>query len=71
MKDRENMKKNERFEQAQYDQMQKEHVILLGKREQEKLDAYKAKVAAEKESRDRQLKIEKQRKRTTQKADFK
>lgn len=71
MKDRENMKKNERLEQAQYDQMQKEHVILLGKREQEKLDAYKAKVAAEKESRDRQLKIEKQRKRTTQKADFK
>jgi hypothetical protein len=39
--------------------MQSEHVKLLGRREQEKLDAYKTKVAAEKESRDRQLKIEK------------
>jgi hypothetical protein len=51
--------------------MQSEHVKLLGRREQEKLDAYKTKVAAEKESRDRQLKIEKQRKRATDKADFK
>lgn len=51
--------------------MQAEHVKLLGAREQEKLDAYKAKVAAEKESRDRQLKIEKSRKRVQQKADFK
>jgi hypothetical protein len=51
--------------------MQSEHVKLLGRREQEKLDAYKIKVAAEKESRDRQLKIEKQRKRATDKADFK
>lgn len=51
--------------------MQAEHVKLLGIREQEKLDAYKAKVAAEKESRDRQLKIEKSRKRVQQKADFK
>jgi hypothetical protein len=44
--------------------MQEEHVKLLGVREQEKLDQYKAKVDAEKESRDRQLKLEKQRKRT-------
>lgn len=51
--------------------MQAEHVKLLGVREQEKIDAYKAKVAVEKESRDRQLKIEKTRKRTTQKQDFK
>jgi hypothetical protein len=71
MRDRDNQKRVERGEQAQYDKMQAEHVKLLGVREQEKLDAYKAKVAVEKDSRDRQLKIEKIRKRTTQKQDFK
>ena len=43
----------------QYDKMQEEHVALLGARETAKLKEYQAKVQAEKESRDRQLKIEK------------
>ena len=50
-----------------YDKMQEEHVALLGAREQAKMDEYRAKVIAEKESRDRQLKLEKQRRKHQQK----
>ena len=53
-----------------YDKMQEEHVALLGARETAKMNEYRAKVLAEKESRDRQLKLEKQRRRLVQKQEF-
>jgi hypothetical protein len=53
-----------------YDRMQTEHVALLGARETAKNNEYKQKVNAEKESRDRQLKLDKQRKRVQQKTDY-
>ena len=42
-----------------YDKMQEDHVKLLGEREMAKLEQTKAKIHAEKESRDRQLKLDK------------
>lgn len=53
-----------------YDRMQTEHVALLGARETAKNNEYRMKVVAEKESRDRQLKLDKQRKRVQQKTDY-
>ena len=53
-----------------YEALQDEHVKLLGVREQEKLAAQQAKIQQEKESRDRQLREEKARKRTEDKTAF-
>jgi len=70
MNDKNKAKQSEKEERAQYDIMQAEHVKLLGEKENEKSKQYAAKVVAEKESRDRQLKLEKQRRRVQQKVDY-
>jgi len=70
MNDKTKAKQSEKEERAQYDVMQAEHVKLLGEKETEKSKQYAAKVLAEKESRDRQLKLEKQRRRVQQKVDY-
>lgn len=53
-----------------YETLQEEHVKLLGQREQEKLAAQREKIQQEKESRDRQLREEKTRKRNDDKDAF-
>ena len=53
-----------------YEQLQNEHVKLLGQREVEKAQACREKVMQEKESRDKQLKEEKVRKRREDKDAF-
>lgn len=53
-----------------YEQLQDEHVKLLGQREVEKAHAVREKIMQEKESRDKQLKEEKIRKRKEEKEAF-
>ena len=53
-----------------YETLQEEHVKLLGQREQEKLAAQREKIQQEKQSRDRQLREEKTRKRNDDKDAF-
>ena len=53
-----------------YEQMQEEHVKLLGEREMEKERAHKEKIRLEKESRDRQLNDEKMRRKREKKQEF-
>ena len=53
-----------------YEQLQDEHVKLLGQREVEKANAVREKIMQEKESRDKQLREEKIRKRKEEKEAF-
>ena len=60
----------EKEEKKLYEDLQNEHVKLLGQREVEKANAVREKIMQEKESRDRQLKEEKIRKRKEEKEAF-
>lgn len=73
--DKQIMEKKEREERAveeqrMYESLMMEHQKLLGRREQDKLNAQREKIQQEKESRDRQLHEEKRRKRREDKDAF-
>lgn len=70
VEDKKNRENNELNEKRQYEELMVEHVKLLGQREQEKADQYRAKINAEKESRDRQMKEERNRKHVEAKQAF-
>ena len=70
MREKKERETRELEERRMYEALQSEHVKLLGQREQEKAVAHREKIMQEKESRDRQLRDEKTRKRREDKDAF-